>query len=1387
MLCTALYHYSTKKSIMKTALRLFILLLIFYCDINAANAQSSLLLTPDKSFSTGGKMVLSNAANGSPQVASDFAVESNGKLLVVGPFSDNTEQPYIEQYLSDGSPDNSFGTNGFTILHSNTTNYSANATGITLLSGGKILVTMFGDSVLGFNNTLQTLSVARINSNGTIDQTFGTNGFLNFATDNPNGSSPGSISAPQVLVLSDNSLILKYLYNRYDYGANSELDSMFILKAGSNGSLDNQFGTGGKIAIANISGGSNIIAGNNNTIIASGNLYSGGVSYMRYLSNGTPDNSFGSNGVFITTIQSAAGAVVLQSDNSIVAGGVPVIHILSNGTIDNSYNNNTGVNNLVTNNTYTNGAEINGLLSLNNETLFANGIFESIPGTSYSYNYSQLAALFSNGITDTLSLPLIDSFKTVTVKQLNNKIYFLIDSMPVNMPVNTELYEYNISVSPYITQTFTGAKTADSTSLLQWTLSSIQNVKDFQIMRCTDTSTLTGIPNWSIIGTVTAKTGTNYNFTDTFPVNGNNYYRIKVTGTSGAYSYSPNLVLLTYSFPSANCNVPAPYVYEITDTSAELKFNSGGADALYYQYAVIPWNNQFPTPPAGTPIFNTTDTIAHVGGLTASTKYYYYLRAVCKNHGTTDWAAMTFNTLCDTAAIPYTETFTNDASCITNGVWYNDANTGITLYGNSGWFFTKRFYLQAGTTYRVYFQYQMENFVSPAQNKTLMLQMASYPDTLSFVGSPLINLSTAYSSDSFALFTPAESGYYCTGVYGSCTGNDEIYIPEIVVLKNSTSFPCTSNISPANKTTETNFCNNFKLTWRSVPGALSYTLNYYSDNLKRDVDETSLPDTTSNFNLCGDVGDTITWYAIPRIYGENATGCASTSTVFYTPKFSAPANDLCANAQTLTVTKGFCTNSVVGNLMGATFSNTSDTTGICKPQSGNDNADVWYKFIVPSTGNTVIQVSRFNEATSTGTILRAFSGSCGALTPIACAYDNEQYYFNSVEPYRVRLSLTHQTPGSTIYIRVASYLSNGNYFTIGAFDTTSSVTPALVATTNSCTPAVESTIDSLSGKLYMWNALLSSGGQLLGEVNPAGFNLGTVNASLYVNSNAVRMSGGVPYLDRNIQIMPAHSYNPSYINTGIRIYATQAEINACNSAAGDNLLKDYKVINNTDNCGAAFTNTGNDLGYITDSGMYKGTNYYLTARTTTFSSFYFFKGNVTLPLQFVSFTAQVCNNDNVCLNWSTADEVNVSSIVVERSVDGKFFTPLTTVKALGGTSVNNYSDADKQPLNGSNFYRLRSVDKDGRFTYSQTIMIQFAVVSDVQVMPNPANNFATISADHPIKSITLINTQGQVIQKIITNGDFSATVHTVNVAAGLYYLQIETSTGMVIKKLNVIR
>ncbi len=124
---------------------------------------------------------------------------------------------------------------------------------------------------------------------------------------------------------------------------------------------------------------------------------------------------------------------------------------------------------------------------------------------------------------------------------------------------------------------------------------------------------------------------------------------------------------------------------------------------------------------------------------------------------------------------------------------------------------------------------------------------------------------------------------------------------------------------------------------------------------------------------------------------------------------------------------------------------------------------------------------------------------------------------------------------------------------------------------------------------------------------------------------------------------------------------------------------------------------------------------------------------VTLPLTLVHFSGTRQGN-NIVLKWKTAEEVNTSHFIVERSTDGVHFTGIQQVKT-SGVSAGNYSAIDYQPQPGKLYYRLQMVDKDGKFTNSTIIAINsdgdgFAVRPQL-ISNNSEIKVSYVAADQP--------------------------------------------------------
>ena len=140
---------------------------------------------------------------------------------------------------------------------------------------------------------------------------------------------------------------------------------------------------------------------------------------------------------------------------------------------------------------------------------------------------------------------------------------------------------------------------------------------------------------------------------------------------------------------------------------------------------------------------------------------------------------------------------------------------------------------------------------------------------------------------------------------------------------------------------------------------------------------------------------------------------------------------------------------------------------------------------------------------------------------------------------------------------------------------------------------------------------------------------------------------------------------------------------------------------------------GSTVGSASGSGPYTRSR----SGLTSFSPFAIASSSA-LPVELAYFEAHLKNNQ-VQLDWTTATETNNSHFAVERSADGRDFTPIGRVDGSGTLrEPHDYHFTDHQPLSGPNYYRLRQVDFDGRFAFSP---VRYVVLgSPLRIFPSPA-------------------------------------------------------------------
>jgi hypothetical protein len=184
---------------------------------------------------------------------------------------------------------------------------------------------------------------------------------------------------------------------------------------------------------------------------------------------------------------------------------------------------------------------------------------------------------------------------------------------------------------------------------------------------------------------------------------------------------------------------------------------------------------------------------------------------------------------------------------------------------------------------------------------------------------------------------------------------------------------------------------------------------------------------------------------------------------------------------------------------------------------------------------------------------------------------------------------------------------------------------------------------------------------------------------------------------------------------------------------------------------------------------------------------------VALPIQLLSFTAKMVD-DFIALEWSTASELNNEVFLIEKSVDGKNYEVIGKVDGAGNSNtIIKYFFVDENLSKGVAYYRLKQIDFDGTFEYSDIV----SVFNDpknpkLKVYPNPSLDFAYVSLGdnkENLKSINIVNSLGSLVKSFnygVNNLDEAIRLDLSDLQQGTYYLQVvykHTTTTELISKL----
>jgi uncharacterized delta-60 repeat protein len=306
------------------AVSIFVIL-ISICGVSKVLANAGDL---DPTFGGDGK-VISELTSGTDSIM-DIAIQPDGKILAAGTsFGDFA----VARYNSDGTLDSAFGSGG--VATADFDGFQDFGYAVALQQDGKIIVV--GWAIVA---SAQDFGLVRFNSNGSLDTTFGTGGFVNTNFDT------GNDSAYDVAIQSDGKIVVVgdvAIGGLFEFG---------IARYNSNGSLDGSFGTGGKVSNLPQGYASGVAVQSDGKIVAVGRIITGSdvdFAIARYNSNGSLDTTFNSTGEVITDLggmDDNLEEVAIQSDGKIVVVGssrpssdwdFAVARYNSNGSLDSTF------------------------------------------------------------------------------------------------------------------------------------------------------------------------------------------------------------------------------------------------------------------------------------------------------------------------------------------------------------------------------------------------------------------------------------------------------------------------------------------------------------------------------------------------------------------------------------------------------------------------------------------------------------------------------------------------------------------------------------------------------------------------------------------------------------------------------------------------------------------------------------------------------------------------------------------------------------------------------------------------------------------------------------------------------------------------------------------
>jgi PKD repeat protein len=180
-----------------------------------------------------------------------------------------------------------------------------------------------------------------------------------------------------------------------------------------------------------------------------------------------------------------------------------------------------------------------------------------------------------------------------------------------------------------------------------------------------------------------------------------------------------------------------------------------------------------------------------------------------------------------------------------------------------------------------------------------------------------------------------------------------------------------------------------------------------------------------------------------------------------------------------------------------------------------------------------------------------------------------------------------------------------------------------------------------------------------------------------------------------------------------------------------------------------------------------------------------------LPVELLYFDGTK-QGDGVLLEWVTETEINNDYFVLERSKDGREFSPITEIAGAGDSQTRTYyNHLDENPYQGANYYRLRQVDFDGSVAYSEVVLVYFGDNSELFVNPNPSTGEILLSYQSPRSEIVTYrvhDVKGRLLKmaELESQEGMNDFPLSLDLPIGVYVISVQTSTQVLASRMVIL-